>query len=108
VATLLVPGISRALAATKATRVYVCNARMQKGETQGFDAAAHVAALLDHLPPSSLDVVVVQSPRQDNDGVGVDRAALEAFGVEVVAADVAAPTTGHDAHRLGAVLSSVV
>lgn len=104
-ATLLVPGIRGALMETSAPRVYVCNARMQKGETQGLDAAAHVRALLAHTGPNSIDVVVVQSPEHQDNGVAVDTPALESLGVDVVAADVATPEGGHDWSRLGDVLA---
>ena len=47
-AAAVVPGIRDALAATGATRVYVCNLRPQLPETDGFDVAAHVEALALH------------------------------------------------------------
>jgi uncharacterized cofD-like protein len=107
VAALLVPGIRDALAGAKGRRVYVCNARMQSGETQGLDATEHAEALLAHAGRDSIDTIIVQSPRHDDDGVAVDRRALERLGLEVVEADVATPRGGHDADRLGSVLSSL-
>ena len=107
IATLLVPGIKSALNETSARRIYVCNARMQKGETQGFDASSHVESLFAHAGPFSLDAVVVQSPGVDADGVAVDRKALEALGVTLVEADVVDETATHDPSRLGPVLASL-
>ena len=43
-----VPGIRDALAARSGGRVYVCNVGLQIGETGGFDADDHMAALADH------------------------------------------------------------
>jgi uncharacterized cofD-like protein len=43
-----VPGIREALAARSGGRVYVCNVGLQIGETGGFDADDHLAALIDH------------------------------------------------------------
>ncbi len=106
-ATLIVPGIAEALSETKACRVYVCNSRMQKGETQGLDATAHVKALFAHAGAGCVDVVVVQSPRADVDGVEVDREALTALGIDVIEADVATPGRGHDPERLARVLASI-
>jgi uncharacterized cofD-like protein len=107
IAALLVPGVRSAVKETKARRIYVCNSRAEKGETEGLDAVAHVEALLAHAGAFSLDTAVVQRPVIEADGVGVDRHALEQCGVTVVEADVADPDGGHDAHRLGEVLSTL-
>ena len=40
--------LKAALSTTSATRVYVCNLGPQEPETSGYDAAAHVEALLSH------------------------------------------------------------
>jgi uncharacterized cofD-like protein len=47
-AAVAVPGIAEALAETRAQRVYVCNLFPQIPETEGYDVAAHVAALREH------------------------------------------------------------
>ncbi len=47
-AVVAVPAIRDALAATRARKVYVCNLRVQSPETEGYDVAAHVDALLAH------------------------------------------------------------
>lgn len=44
----VVPAIRQALQDTGAQKVYVCNLHVQHPETTGYDAAAHVAALLAH------------------------------------------------------------
>ncbi|HIQ06366.1 MAG TPA: YvcK family protein, partial [Anaerolineae bacterium] len=46
---LLVPDVVRAIRASRALCVYVCNVATQRGETDGFDVAAHVAALQRHV-----------------------------------------------------------
>lgn len=107
IATLLVPGIRDAVLRTSARRVFVCNARMQKGETEGLDAVAHVEALIAHIGRGALDSVIVQSPAVPTDGVVADSATLAHRGVEVVSADVADDTGAHDPARLAAVLSSL-
>jgi uncharacterized cofD-like protein len=105
IATILVPGVRKALQETSATRVFVCNARMQKGETEGLDAAAHVGSLLAHAGANTVDVVVVQSPALPVDGI--DTASVGALGVRVVEADLASESGAHDPERLAAVLSSL-
>jgi uncharacterized cofD-like protein len=107
IATLLVPGIRRALVSSSAHRVLVCNTRMQKGETEGLDAAAHIGALLAHVGPDCVDAVVVQVPELDNDGVEVDDNALAFYGVEVIREDLSTPEGTHDPERLAGVLEKL-
>jgi uncharacterized cofD-like protein len=52
-----VPGVTEAMRASAAQRVYVCNLRPQLPETAGYGVAEHVAALARHGVP--VDVVVV-------------------------------------------------
>lgn len=108
IATLLVPGVKAALGETRAPRVFVCNARTQKGETQGFDATAHVETLLAHVGANCVDAVVLQSPTVSPDGIPVDGGAVRSLGIEVVEADVATRAGTHDPERLAAVLESLV
>ena len=105
IATILVPGVKKALRETGARRVFVCNARMQKGETEGLDAAAHVESLLAHAGADAVDVVVVQAPALPVDGVDVS--SLKSAGLRVVEADVATESGAHDPERLAAVLASL-
>ena len=108
IATVLVPELKRALTATKGRKVFVCNARMQKGETLGLDAPAHVEALLAHAGPRSVDAVVVQSPEIPVDGVHADVSALRALGLDVLEADVADARGVHDPARLSEALATIV
>jgi len=55
---LLVPDIIRAIRATQAMKVYVCNTATQPGETDGYGAGDHVRALLEHVGPQVLDLVL--------------------------------------------------
>lgn len=103
IATLLVPGISASLQETDARRVFVCNSRMQKGETEGLDAAGHLAALRAHVGAAAVDVMVVQEPVHPVDGV--DLGPDEDFdGLSVVRADISSPSGAHDPDRLADVL----
>ena len=85
-----VPGIAEALADTAAQRVYVCNLRPQVPETEGYDVAAHVAALSAHgvtvdvvladssagLPVGDPGVAVVDRPLAGRNGLVHDPARL--------------------------------
>jgi len=48
IAAAAVPELARALAATRAQRVFVCNLRPQIPETEGYDVGQHLAALEAH------------------------------------------------------------
>lgn len=94
-----VRGIGAALAATPATKVYVCNLRPQEPETSGYDVGDHVAALAAH------DV--------DVDAVLFDPALMEVgdvpAGVERVCRALARDDgSGHDPARLAEALSALV
>lgn len=93
-AAAIVPDIRGALATTSATKVYVCNLAPQVPETEGFDAAAHVAALAEHgVHP---DVVLCHG----------DQARGRPMAEEVVHAAVARPgAAAHDPQLLGAALA---
>lgn len=60
-ATALVPELRAALAATPALRVYVANVATQAGETEGYDLADHVEALVAHGVVDLVDVVLANS-----------------------------------------------
>jgi uncharacterized cofD-like protein len=94
-AACVIPGITQALAGTKARKVYVANLHQQIPETAEFTLADHVDALLGHgVVP---DVVLV-----DEHSVFV----REECVVRVVVDDVAAPNgLVHDASKLAQALA---
>lgn len=96
-AVVAVPALRRALEATPARKVYVCNLRPQDAETSGYDVAGHVRALRAHgVEP---DVVVCQP----------DALPMGTPGVQTVERQVADPTgTVHDPVRLAAALADLV
>jgi len=59
---LLVPGIARAIRRSPARKVYVCNVMTQPGQTDGYRASDHAAAIIRYLgaPP---DAIVVNTAR---------------------------------------------
>ena len=71
---LLVPGCRRALLMTNAKLVYVCNVMTEAGETDGFSAWNHVAAIHQHLGRYP-DVVAINT-------TPVDEARLERYRTE--------------------------
>ena len=116
---ILVPAVRDALRNTDAEIVYVCNIMTEAGETDGFDAYAHVDALARHLERLPDRVVLNSTP--------VDEARLEAYraeGAAVVAPSLArfsemgvevlhlpllgsGPVAQHDSERLAAWLTEL-
>ena len=78
---LLVLDVARAITASRALKVYVCNVATQRGETDGYDVGDHVAALEAHVGPGLFPVVLAN----DNLDVVFDAPA----GVELVQVDLA-------------------
>lgn len=119
----LVEGVSAAVHASSATRVYVCNVANMRGETSGLDAADHVAALVEHGLDDAIDVVLVHAPEAcgtpvcDDDGgveaVLADESAcdrIRGLGPRVVTADLADPAdrVRHSRRALCRALEGVV
>jgi len=92
---LLVRGIGEVLERTKAAVFYVCNVMTQPGETDGFDAADHLEALIRHAGSTIVDYVILNKQevpealqkkyREENSfPVVPTREKLEEMGVQVI------------------------
>jgi len=55
---LLVPDISEALKASRATKFFICNVATQSGETDGFTTADHIHTIEKHLNQRIFDLVI--------------------------------------------------
>jgi uncharacterized cofD-like protein len=66
---LLVDGVPGAIRASKAVRVYVCNLMTKPGETEGYDVADHVRAVVEAIGGDVLDHVLVSSTALDPNAV---------------------------------------
>ncbi len=58
---LLVPDIARAIRASRAVKIYVCNTATQPGETDGYGVADHVDAILKHVGAQVFDLILVNN-----------------------------------------------
>ena len=96
---LLVQGISRAIQHSPAVKAYFVNLMWQPGETTGFTAADHVAAIYKHARAKLLDCVVVntrpicESLRRKYSGqraqpVANDLDRLAAMGLTIIGRDL--------------------
>jgi uncharacterized cofD-like protein len=58
---LLVPGVAKAIARSRAPRIYIANIMTQPGETSGLSLADHVRAIRQHTGERILDWVVLNN-----------------------------------------------
>src|SRR5262249_13319787 len=58
---LLVDGMSEAIAASNATKIFICNLMTQPGETDGFTSRHHLEILKDHAPLVEFDYIVLNN-----------------------------------------------
>ena len=116
---LLVDGIADAVRASDALKIYVCNIMTQDGETEGMTASDHVKALLDHSGPGLVDLCLCNSApvrpglveryrEEDAAPIVVDRAAIEALGVEAVTRPLASETLNYARHSFARLAEAVM
>ena len=55
---LLVPDIAAAIRASRALKIFVCNATTQKGETDDYTCGDHIYAIEDHIGAGFFDLVI--------------------------------------------------
>ena len=118
---LLTAGVSDAICASRAVKVYVMNVMTQDGETEGYTAAHHIRALLRHGGPGLFDYVLLNDRpipdelaaayrRENASPVVTDGAELRAMGLTPVFAPVAGWTNGlvrHDPAALAQALMAL-
>ena len=105
---LMVPGLRQALAETEGRLIVVLNLEAQAGETTGFGAGEHLAALFEHAPDLRVHAVLVDPTALGNDHLEVERLVV-ARGGRLVVADVAAPgEPRHDPDLLAAAFRRIV
>ena len=108
---LLVPDVARAVAASRALKIYVCNVATQRGETDGYRVSDHVTALEAHVGAGLFPVVLAN----DNVDVafdapsGVELVQVDAFSeasCELITADLIDPAHPwrHDSDKLARAL----
>ncbi len=115
---VLVPGIQEAIKRSNARKVYICNVMTQSGETDGFTAADHVQAIIDHGGSDLVkEILAHRAPisgslrkRYAKEGaipVEVDQDRLEAMGIKVIHDEIVLEANGvlrHDAVKVSKAL----
>ncbi len=110
---LLVRDIAAAVAASRATKVYVCNAATQPGETEGYSVLDHVQALEAHAGKALFPIVIANDRQLGKLLPGLQWVALgqPVNGAHrIIAADVAAADKPwrHDSVKLANVLMKLI
>lgn len=110
---LLVPDIARAIHASRAQRVYVCNAATQPGETDGYTVQDHLSAIERHAGEGIFPTVLVNSTQNGTllprlDWVRVDPPVNGSR--QLVMADLIVPDAPwrHSPEKLAAALMGIV
>jgi uncharacterized cofD-like protein len=116
-AALVVPGIAEAVAATRATRIFVSNLMTEPGETDGYGVRGHLEALAAHgLAPELFDFLILNHAPIPADlraryaAAGAEPVPVDLVGrgdkPTVIFADVLEPgqVIRHSADRLGVLL----
>jgi len=96
---LLVDGVAEALKKSRALKIYICNVLTQPGETDGYTAAMHAKAILDHAGRGAIDYMLVNATplphgtaqllkKEGVEPVAIDEDAINALGIGVVKADL--------------------
>ncbi|MGM9973958.1 MAG: uridine diphosphate-N-acetylglucosamine-binding protein YvcK [Clostridiaceae bacterium] len=119
---LLVKDITAALRKSNALKIYVSNIMTQPGESDGFTAADHVKAIMDHSHKDIIDYVIGNVEplgrelrerylKEGSTLVTFDRRELEKLGVEIIEANlvkVKKDLVRHDADYLARVLAETI
>ena len=118
---LLVDQVAEAISASEAVKIYVSNVMTEPGETQGYTAQDHLAAIFRHAGPDVVDWIIVNdAPITDGmmrkysyegaEPVMWDREVLESMGIQVVEAPVASQTelVRHDPDAIAAEVMALV
>lgn len=109
---LLVDGVAEAICRSDALKMYVCNIMTQDGETEGYTASDHIAALLQHSGPGLIDLCLCnEAPisrelldryaAEGAEPICVDEQNVNAMGVEVIRRRLADQKSGFARHDSG-------
>ena len=115
----LIKEITKAVVASEAIKVYVCNIMTQPGETDSFSASMHIKTLINHSHPRALNYAVVNTgeistsilkryARENSYPVVNDRRNIESLGYRVIEENIviAEDVARHDPLKLARIILS--
>lgn len=116
----LADGITEAVAATKAMRIFVMNVMTQEGETEGYTGPDHIRAFCQHAAPGLIDVCIANNAlpeedvlaayrREDSEPIDLCADEIRDMGIRVYEAPLTADSryARHDSDRLASAIISV-
>jgi uncharacterized cofD-like protein len=118
---LLVAEITTAIKAAKATRIYVCNAMTQPGETDHFTASEHIRQIHQHAGPGLIDIAIVNTAaipeatlaryaEENAFPVEADLEKIKALGITPLGAELVTKSRviRHDARKLAEIVENLI
>ena len=107
---LLVDCIVEAIRQSDALKVYVANVMTQEGETEGYTASDHIAAIFQHSAPGLFDLCLTNSQpipadvaaryaQEGAEPLRYDAGRCAALGVELVSRPIATVENGYVRHQ---------
>lgn len=118
---LLIKELERAIAASSALKLYICNVMTQAGETEGYSAFDHIKAIIEHSSPKIIDSCIVNSAKipkellekysfESSYPVNVDLQKLRQAGYRVIEDDIVdvKDYVRHDSAKLARIIIGLV
>lgn len=79
---LLVTGVADAIAASNATKIFICNLMTQPGETDGLTSRKHLDIIREYVPQITFDYVVVNNrPISEEQAARYEHEGAEQIGI---------------------------
>jgi uncharacterized cofD-like protein len=117
---LLVSEITKAIKDSPATKIYICNAMTQPGETDNYTASDHIKAIINHAGAGLIDITVANTEtippeileRYSEEGakpVTADLEKIESLGVTPIGTEIIIKSNviRHDAVKLARMIYSL-
>ena len=116
---LIVPEVSKAIAKSKAKRMYICNVMTQPGETDNFGVSDHINTLEKYIGKDSINAVIVSNnllpsnllkkyaTEEQKDQVIIDYDNMQNGKYEVIESDLLTTADGtikHDSLKLSSII----
>lgn len=118
---ILIKGITEAIIASDAIKVYVCNIMTQYGETDGYSASDHLRALIRHAHPRLIHYCIVNNTlipedilkryhQENSSAVFPDTQKIKAMGYRMIEDDIISVKEfiRHDPIKLAKIITGII
>jgi uncharacterized cofD-like protein len=96
---LLVPEVTRAIEASRALKIYVCNVANQPGETDGYSCKQYLTAIEEHVGKDLFDIILCSHPPSGKKTQGIEWVIFDEQSVIQYQVHVANIVNDVDQHR---------